>query len=464
MMVTPTAVPSSPKTVVIPIFLPMTPLGMAAPALPPASLRPPRPCAGGWGTARSRGVARRRWTPGGVGLPSTSPHTAQFVRAPGHFPSKTSSARSQTPGASECPPGRQPGNRFSLLRGGAKRTGFPTGGRMPAGTPGAQGSVGTERSVWQSGWADGEAGFCPRRAKPQAAAFGDAEAGFGFRGVGMAAAAVAGLVLGGEETLPAGPRKRSSRRRNLAVALLSAIGAASAGAAFGGVGSPNPRDDEARVAGAAYTAAAAVQAAQRSEERAVAAERALSEVKARLEALRATGAIDELEQVQAAETLGLDRIIKSESILPKARRPVLAAVIGESRRNGLDPMLVAAIIKVESRFDPFAVSHVGALGLMQLMPPTAQELASAKLNKRHLFDPVLNIELGTAYVAQLLRRFDGDLNKALIAYNAGPSVARSVKKGSRAYRRLDAYPQAVIAAYRDLTQGRQAEAVPLAQR
>src|SRR3954463_12065705 len=49
MMVTPTAVPSSPKTVVIPIFLPMTPLGMAAPALPPASLRPPRPCAGGGG-------------------------------------------------------------------------------------------------------------------------------------------------------------------------------------------------------------------------------------------------------------------------------------------------------------------------------------------------------------------------------------------------------------------------------
>jgi len=335
---------------------------------------------------------------------------------------------------------------------------------MPAGTPGAQGSAGTERSVWQSGWADGEAGVARDGRRPQAAAVGDAEAGFGFRGVGMAAAAVASLVLGGEETLPAGRTKRSSRRRNLAVALLSAIGAASAGAAFGVVGSPNPRDDEARVAGAAYTAAAAVQAAQHSEERAVAAERALSEVKARLEALRATGAIDELEQVQAAEKLGLDRIIKSESILPKDRRRVLAAVVRESRRNGLDPMLVAAIIKVESRFDPFAVSHVGALGLMQLMPPTAQELASAKLNKRHLFDPVLNIELGTAYVAQLLRRFDGDLNKALIAYNAGPSVARSVKKGSRAYRRLDAYPQAVIAAYRDLTQGRQAEAFPLAQR
>jgi hypothetical protein len=84
------------------------------------------------------------------------------------------------------------------------------------------------------------------------------------------------------------------------VALLSAIAAASAGAAFGVVGSPNPRDDEDRVASAAYTAAVAVQSAQHSEERAVAAERALSEAKARLDALRASGAIDELEQVQAA--------------------------------------------------------------------------------------------------------------------------------------------------------------------
>ena len=245
--------------------------------------------------------------------------------------------------------------------------------------------------------------------------------------------------------------------------LLSAVAAASAGAAFGVVGSPNPREDD-RVASAAFTAAAAVQSAQRSEERAQAAEKALAEMKSRLDQLRANGAVDEMEHYQAAEKLGLDRIIKSDSLLPKDKRRVLAAIVRESKRNGLDPLLVAAIIKVESRFDPFAVSHVGALGLMQLMPPTAQELSSEKLNKRHLFDPVLNIELGTAYVAQLLQRFDGDLRKALIAYNAGPSVARSLVKGSRAYKRLDVYPQAVIAAYRDLSQGRQGTAGSLAQR
>ena len=107
----------------------------------------------------------------------------------------------------------------------------------------------------------------------------------GFRGVGMAAAAVASLVLGGEGTLPAGRGKGSSRRRNLGLGLLSAMAAASAGAAFGMVGSPNPRDEN-RVASAAYTAAVAVQSAQRSEERARAAEKALAEVESRLEQLR----------------------------------------------------------------------------------------------------------------------------------------------------------------------------------
>ena len=99
-----------------------------------------------------------------------------------------------------------------------------------------------------------------------------------------------------------------------------------------------------------------------------------------------------------------------------------------------------------------------------MAPPTAQQLSTEKLKKRHLFDPVLNIELGTAYVAQLLQRFDGDLTKALIAYNAGPSVARSLVKGSRAYQRLQGYPQAVITAYRDLSQGQKADAASLAQR
>jgi soluble lytic murein transglycosylase len=119
---------------------------------------------------------------------------------------------------------------------------------------------------------------------------------------------------------------------------------------------------------------------------------------------------------------------------------------------------VTAVIQVESRFDPFAVSGVGACGLMQLMPPTAQWLLEkdtdaandGKLRPAHLFNPVLNIELGTSYLAQLMNRFEGDLNQALIAYNAGPGVARSLVRGSRSYKRLEVYPKAVLAAYKAL--------------
>ena len=68
----------------------------------------------------------------------------------------------------------------------------------------------------------------------------------------------------------------------------------------------------------------------------------------------------------------------------------------------------------------------------------------------HLFNPVLNIELGTSYLAQLMANFGGDLNQALIAYNAGPAVAKSLKRGSRAWKRLEAYPKAVLAAYKAL--------------
>ena len=113
------------------------------------------------------------------------------------------------------------------------------------------------------------------------------------------------------------------------------------------------------------------------------------------------------------------------------------------------------MIQVESRFDPFAISSVGARGLMQLMPPTAQWLLEkaaepTRIRPTHLFNPVLNIELGTSYLAHLMDRFDGDLTRALIAYNAGPSVARALRRGSTSWRRLEKYPKNVLAAYKSL--------------
>ncbi len=87
----------------------------------------------------------------------------------------------------------------------------------------------------------------------------------------------------------------------------------------------------------------------------------------------------------------------------------------------LDPLLLKAIIKHESNFNPYAVSYKGAMGLMQLMPETVK-----LLKVRDPWDPRENIFAGARYYRMLLDRFHGDHYKALLAYHAGPEA---VKKG-----------------------------------
>ncbi len=97
------------------------------------------------------------------------------------------------------------------------------------------------------------------------------------------------------------------------------------------------------------------------------------------------------------------------------REAIEAYILEAADRYNVDPMLVKAVIKVESDFNHQAVSRKGAIGLMQLMPETARDL-----RVHDPFDPKANIMGGTNYLRQLLSRFDGDLSLGLAAYNAGP--------------------------------------------
>ena len=114
--------------------------------------------------------------------------------------------------------------------------------------------------------------------------------------------------------------------------------------------------------------------------------------------------------------------------------PLARTIVAESRLRGLEPALVLAVIEVESSFRPRAVSSADAYGLMQLRLPTARAVAErcgvAWRGAATLLDPVDNVRLGIAYLAELRDRF-GHLPTALAAYNWGPTrIRRVLRSGS----------------------------------
>lgn len=101
------------------------------------------------------------------------------------------------------------------------------------------------------------------------------------------------------------------------------------------------------------------------------------------------------------------------------RRTIHALIREAATAYGLDPALVRAVVWVESRYDPYAVSPRGARGLMQLTADTAREVGVT-----NRFDPRQNVFGGVKYLSRLIREHDGDLVLALASYNAGPATVR----------------------------------------
>ncbi len=135
------------------------------------------------------------------------------------------------------------------------------------------------------------------------------------------------------------------------------------------------------------------------------------------------------------------KVISNENDAQRARRlaprlveppstAILDLIDGQARAVDLDPVLVRALVQVESGYNPEALSNKGAMGLMQLMPETARDLAVASP-----FEPAANVRGGTAYLRSLLDRF-GRVELALAAYNAGPAAVAQ-------YGGIPPYPETV---------------------
>jgi soluble lytic murein transglycosylase len=145
----------------------------------------------------------------------------------------------------------------------------------------------------------------------------------------------------------------------------------------------------------------------------------LNEVGAYHQALRLARARfrDQLERTGGAVAPGLWNVAYPTGLIP---------TIKSQGGHGVDPYLVAAIIREESQYDWRAVSRVGAIGLMQVMPATANTVAQQyrfpAVAREDLFDQETNIRIGVRYVEQLLGQFSGNIVYTIAAYNAGPIV------------------------------------------
>ena len=129
---------------------------------------------------------------------------------------------------------------------------------------------------------------------------------------------------------------------------------------------------------------------------------------------------------------------------PKEIKSYDSIILKYSKKYNVDPLLIKAVIAVESSYNPKIVSHAGARGLMQLMPDTAK-----RFNVSDSFDPDQNIRGGTKYLRFLHKRFNGDIKLILAGYNAGEGAVQKYN-GVPPYKETIKYIPKVLKAYKNL--------------
>ena len=138
---------------------------------------------------------------------------------------------------------------------------------------------------------------------------------------------------------------------------------------------------------------------------------------------------------------------------PQEQEHLARMLVAEGQRTGIDPLFLAAVIRVESAFSTDAVSNKGARGLMQVMPATAEELATKLgidwIGPQQLHDPEINVRMGVYYLQWLLSLYAGDYKFALTAYNRGPaSVGFIVRQHGKLKFRFTEYFRKINNTYR----------------
>lgn len=182
----------------------------------------------------------------------------------------------------------------------------------------------------------------------------------------------------------------------------------------------------------------------------VAADRSEIQPAARAARLEELHRVHRLER-QEAQAARIERLLnRQEGTLAVAADELARRIIRAAEHHDLDPLLVLAVVRVESAFQPTVISRAGAVGLMQVLPYVGRDVARRNglpwQDWRTLQEPAANLRIGSAYLAELLERFDGRVELALAAYNMGPTLLSA--RLARGWRPHGPYVPAVLGHYR----------------